>query len=89
MFITCLLAEGRATADAAATLLVLRHLAQQADQAHQANQAQQAQQAQQARGSSLTSPEEAFVAVLQTADLQGSKNVLNATKSSVVSLNML
>lgn len=59
MFITRLLAEGRATADATATLVVLRHLAQQAGQGQHNGD------------SSPTSPEDAFVAVLQTANLQG------------------
>ena len=92
MFITRLLAEGRATADAAATLLVLHHLAHQADPAQQAQQAQpaqQPQQAQQAGASRLVSPEEAFVAVLQTADLQGGRNRRDALKCIVDSLYML
>ena len=48
-----------ATADAPGTLLVLRHLAHQASQQ---------------TGSGLTRPEEAFVAVLQTANLQGKRD---------------
>ena len=49
LFITGLLVEGRATADAAATLKVLGHLAQEPQ----------------------PGSEDAFVAVLQTASLQG------------------
>ena len=57
LFITGLLVEGRATADAAATLKVLGHLAQEPQ----------------------PGSEDAFVAVLQTATLQGTPLSVRAT----------
>lgn len=71
MFITRLLAEGRATADPPATLLVLHHLA------HHAHEGQHTSK------TDLIGSEEAFVAVLQTANLQGDAAVCSAAGQSV------
>ena len=64
LFITGLLVEGRATADAAGTLKVLGHLAQEPQ----------------------PGSEDAFVAVLQTATLQGTPLSMLATMALKVSV---